>query len=77
VKSVTLTGISNDDAFCVMFYRGVQESMIQVKSVLRETDSRQFEDAMKMSSAQRKMYATKQDEQERKDLDRKWDRLNY
>ena len=51
--------------------------MIQVKSVLRETDSRQFEDAMKMSSAQRKMYATKQDEQERKDMDRKWDRLNY
>lgn len=51
--------------------------MVQVKSVLRETDSRQFEDAMKMSAGQKKMYATKQDDQERKDMDRKWDRLNY
>jgi hypothetical protein len=36
--------------------------MIQVKSVLRETDSHQFEEAMKMTAAQKKMYATRQDE---------------
>lgn len=57
--------------------KDVQEKMIQVKSVLRETDSYQFEEAMRMTAGQKKMYATKQDEQDRKDLDRKWDKLNF
>ena len=30
-----------------------------------------------MTAGQKKMYATKQDEQDRKDLDRKWDKLNF
>ena len=51
--------------------------MIEVKTVLREIDSYQFEEAMRMSAAQKKLYLAKQDEEDRKNLDRKWDRLNF
>ncbi len=62
---------------CLSFFRGVQDSMIQVKSVLRETDSYQYEEALRMTSALKKMYATKQDEGDRKNMDRRWDKLNF
>lgn len=47
-----------------------------MKTILKEIDPLAFEEAQKMNTQQKKQYAVKQDEDERKNLDRKWEKLN-
>jgi ATP adenylyltransferase/5',5'''-P-1,P-4-tetraphosphate phosphorylase II len=47
-----------------------------LKTILKEIDPFAFEEALRMNAAQKKQYAVKQDEDDRKNLDKKWDRLN-
>ena len=50
--------------------------MIALKTILKEIDAFAFEEALRMNAAQKKQYAVKQDEDDRKNYDRKWERLN-
>lgn len=54
----------------------MQESLIALKTILKEIDPFAFEEALRMNAQQKKVYAVKQDEDDRKNLDKKWDKLN-
>ena len=58
------------------WHKVLQESLIALKTILKEIDPLAFDEALKMSAQQKKIYAIKQDEDERKVLDKKWDKLN-
>jgi len=58
------------------WHKILQESLIALKTILKEIDPYAFEEAVKMTPKERKKYAVKQDEEERKTYDGKWDRLN-
>jgi hypothetical protein len=47
-----------------------------LKTILKEIDPLAFDEALKMNPQQRKVYAVKQDEDDRKTLDKKWEKLN-
>ena len=47
-----------------------------MKTILKEIDPLAFDEALKMNSLQKKQYAVKQDEEDRRALDKKWDALN-
>ena len=47
-----------------------------MKTILKEIDPFAFEEALRLNASQKKIYAVKQDEEDRKNLDKKWDRLN-
>ena len=47
-----------------------------MKTILKEIDPLAFDEALKMNSSQKKQYAVKQDEDDRKALDKKWEALN-
>jgi len=50
--------------------------LIALKTILKEIDPLAFDEALKMSPAQKKIYAVKQDEDDRKSLDKKWEKVN-
>lgn len=50
--------------------------MIALKTILKEIDPLAFDEALKMTKAQKKMYAVVQDKDDRKELDDKWEKLN-
>ena len=54
----------------------MQESLIALKTILKEIDPFAFEEALRMNSQQKKVYAVKQDEEDRKNFDKKWEKLN-
>jgi hypothetical protein len=54
----------------------LQESLIALKTILKEIDPFAFEEALRMGAQQKKQFAVKQDEDDRKNFDRKWERLN-
>lgn len=54
----------------------MQESLIALKTILKEIDPFAFEEALRLNASQKKIYAVKQDEEDRKNLDKKWDKLN-
>lgn len=54
----------------------MQESLIALKTILKEIDPFAFEEALRMNTQQKKVYAVKQDEDDRKNFDKKWERLN-
>lgn len=58
------------------WHKILQESLIALKTILKEIDPMTFEESLKMSPAQKKQYIVKQDPEERKVLDKKWDNLN-
>jgi serine/threonine-protein phosphatase 2A regulatory subunit B' len=58
------------------WHKILQESLIALKTILKEIDPLAFDEAQKMSSQAKKQYAVKQDEEDRKNLDKKWDKLN-
>jgi serine/threonine-protein phosphatase 2A regulatory subunit B' len=58
------------------WHKILQESLIALKTILKEIDPYNFEEAVKMSPKERKAYAVKQDEEERKNYDKKWQALN-
>jgi serine/threonine-protein phosphatase 2A regulatory subunit B' len=58
------------------WHKILQESLIALKTILKEIDPLAFDEALKMNSQQKKQYAVKQDEEDRKNLDKKWEKLN-
>ena len=50
--------------------------MIALKTILKEIDPFAFEEALRMNPIQKKQFSVKQDEDDRKTFDKKWDRLN-
>ena len=58
------------------WHKILQESLIALKTILKEIDPLAFDEALKMNPTKKKMYAVKQDEEERKNLDKKWEKLN-
>ena len=47
-----------------------------MKTILKEIDPLAFDESLKMNPAQKKQYAVKQDEDDRRNLDTKWAKLN-
>lgn len=47
-----------------------------MKTILKEIDPFAFEEALRMNAQQKKQFAVKQDEDDRKNLDKKWEKLN-
>ena len=58
------------------WHKILQESLIALKTILKEIDPLAFDDALKLTPAKQKLFAIKQDEEERKTLDKKWNILN-
>jgi len=50
--------------------------LIALKTILKEIDPLAFDEALKMTPNLKKVYAVKQDEDDRKVLDKKWDKIN-
>ncbi len=50
--------------------------MIALKTILKEIDPFAFEEALRMNASQKKVFAVKQDEEDRKTFDKKWEKLN-
>jgi serine/threonine-protein phosphatase 2A regulatory subunit B' len=57
------------------WHKILQESLIALKTILKEIDPLAFDEALKMNSQQKKLYSVKQDEEERKTLDKKWEKV--
>jgi len=47
-----------------------------LKTILKEIDPLAFDEALKMNNSQKKIYAVKQDADDRKALDARWNKLN-
>jgi len=58
------------------WHKILQESLIALKTILKEIDPLAFDEALKMGPKQKQQYSIKQDEDERKKMDQKWDKLN-
>ena len=58
------------------WHKILQESLIALKTILKEIDPIAFEEACKMSVADKKQYAVKLSTEDRKALDKAWDNLN-
>ena len=58
------------------WHKILQESLIALKTILKEIDPLAFEEAMKMRPEQKKNFAVVQDVEDRKNLDKRWTKLN-
>lgn len=58
------------------WHKILQESLIALKTILKEIDPYAFEEALKMTPQAKKTYQVRQDEEDRKSLDSRWDKLN-
>ena len=58
------------------WHKILQESLIALKTILKEIDPLAFDEALKLNPQQKKVYAIKQDEEDRKTMDKKWDKIN-
>ena len=58
------------------WHKILQESLIALKTILKEIDPLAFDEALKMNPTKKKIHAVKQDEEDRKNLDKKWEKLN-
>jgi len=58
------------------WHKILQESLIALKTILKEIDPYAFDESVKMTTKERKRFAVKQDEEERKSYDLKWGILN-
>lgn len=58
------------------WHKILQESLIALKTILKEIDQFAFEEAQTMEHSKKKIYAVKQDEEDRKNFDAKWEKLN-
>jgi len=50
--------------------------LIALKTILKEIDPLAFDEALNMNPATKKQYAVKQDDEDRKAMDKKWDKIN-
>lgn len=57
------------------WHKILQESLIALKTILKEIDPIAFDESLKMSPGDKKFFAVKQDDVDRKDLDKKWEKL--
>lgn len=58
------------------WHKILQESLIALKTILKEIDPYAFEEALKMSAQAKKQYTVTQDEKDRKNFDSKWDKIS-
>ena len=58
------------------WHKILQESLIALKTILKEIDPLAFDEALKMNAQQKKVYQVKQDDQDREMLDKKWETLH-
>eukprot|EP00344_Euplotes_crassus_P004540 CAMPEP_0197004290 /NCGR_PEP_ID=MMETSP1380-20130617/21200_1 /TAXON_ID=5936 /ORGANISM="Euplotes crassus, Strain CT5" /LENGTH=446 /DNA_ID=CAMNT_0042423033 /DNA_START=92 /DNA_END=1432 /DNA_ORIENTATION=+ len=58
------------------WHKILQESLIALKTILKEIDSFAFDDALKEDSKTSKKYNMKQSDEERNTLDKKWEKLD-
>lgn len=58
------------------WHKILQESLVALKTILKEIDSFAFDDALKMDSVSQKKFGIKQATEERTMLDKKWDKLD-
>jgi len=58
------------------WHKILQDSLIALKTILKEIDLFAFEEALKMKPEKRKEYRIKQDTDERKAFDERWEQIN-
>ena len=58
------------------WHKILQESLIALKTILKEIDPYAFEDALKMKPEQQKQFRVKQEPAEREQLDANWSKLH-
>lgn len=58
------------------WHKILQESLIALKTILKEIDPYAFEEALKLTPAARKTYRIQQTEEDRHNFDAKWEKLN-
>ena len=58
------------------WHKILQESLIALKTILKEIDPLAFDEALKMTPKQKQQFSVKMDEEERKKMDSKWEKLN-
>ncbi len=58
------------------WHKILQESLVALKTILKEIDSFTFQEALEMKGEEKKKYALKQYEADRKELDSKWDKID-
>ena len=58
------------------WHKILQESLIALKTILKEIDPLAFDESLKMNPQEKKKYAVKQSPDERTLLDNKWQKLN-
>jgi len=58
------------------WHKILQESLIALKTILKEIDPYAFEDALKMKPEQQKQFRVKQETAEREKFDTNWEHLN-
>jgi hypothetical protein len=59
LTSPTTTGISKIFIFIAYVNRILQESLIALKTILKEIDPFAFEESLRMSATQKKIYAVR------------------
>ena len=57
------------------WHKILQESLVALKTILKEIDSFAFDEALKLDAANQKKYGIKQSDEERVSLDKKWEKL--
>lgn len=57
------------------WHKILQESLVALKTILKEIDSFAFDDALKLDHKSKKKFGIKQSNEERSALDKKWDKL--
>jgi serine/threonine-protein phosphatase 2A regulatory subunit B' len=58
------------------WHKILQESLIALKTILKEIDPYAFEEALKMKNEVKKQFRVKQEEEERESFDARWQELN-
>lgn len=58
------------------WHKILQESLIALKTILKEIDPLAFDESLKLGPAEKKLYSVTQNEEDRKMLDKKWSKLN-
>lgn len=58
------------------WHKILQESLVALKTILKEIDQFAFDNALKLDSKAQKKFRIKQSDEERNGLDKKWDKLD-
>ena len=58
------------------WHKILQESLIALKTILKEIDPLAFDESLKLGANEKKQYSVTQGEEDRKMLDKKWAKLN-